>query len=167
MRVIAGSDHEAIAQLVAQEWRVSARADRQGIRLEGLEVASSSAGSILSRPVGWGTIQLPPDGFPIVLLADAQTVGGYRVLGTVISADLHLIGQLGPADKLGFELSEHRAGSAALRDRRRVLDTLPSVVSDALHRPPLGARPARARHADRGRPGDRGVARAGARGTRR
>ncbi len=94
------------------------------MRLEGSAIASSSAGSILSRPVGWGTIQLPPDGFPIVLLADAQTVGGYRVLGTVISADLHLIGQLGPADKLGFELVSVAQAQAALRDRQGVLDTL-------------------------------------------
>ena len=94
------------------------------MRLEGPEIASASAGSILSRPVGWGTIQLPPDGLPIVLLADAQTVGGYRVLGTVIRADLHLIGQLGPADKLRFELVNIAHAQAALRDRQRVLDTL-------------------------------------------
>ena len=47
-------------------------------------------------------IQVPPDGAPIVLLADAQTTGGYPIIGTVIGADLHLIGETLPGDTLRF-----------------------------------------------------------------
>jgi antagonist of KipI len=59
-----------------------------------------------------GTVQVPPDGQPIVLLADAQTIGGYPVLGQVIAADLPRMAQLRPGDDLRFEpvtLAEARA----------------------------------------------------------
>jgi biotin-dependent carboxylase-like uncharacterized protein len=117
VRLIAGPHGEAIASLIGQTWQVSARADRQGLRLEGPAIAAPEAGTLLSRPVTWGTVQLPADGSPIVLLADAQTVGGYPVLGTVITADLHVIGQLGPGDELRFALVSIDEAQAALRDR--------------------------------------------------
>jgi allophanate hydrolase subunit 2 len=116
-RLIAAPHGEAIDELIGQTWQVSARADRQGMQLAGATIAVPEAGTILSRPVTWGTVQLPADGSPIVLLADAQTVGGYPVLGTVITADLHVIGQLGPGDELRFELVSVDEAQAALRDR--------------------------------------------------
>jgi antagonist of KipI len=83
-------------------WTVSGRGDRQGIRLDGPALASEKSATMLSRGVTWGTVQLPPDGVPIVLLADHQTVGGYPAIAVVISADRPLIGQLGPGDELRF-----------------------------------------------------------------
>ena len=122
IRLIGGRYRPALSALVAGSWRVSARADRQGMRLDGPPIPAPTAGTTLSRPVTWGTVQLPSDGSPIVLLADAQTVGGYPVLGVVISADRHLIGQLGPGDELRFELVSIEAAQAALRHRRRELE---------------------------------------------
>ena len=57
----------------------------------------------ISAPVAPGTVQLPPDGQPIVLLADAQTVGGYPRLGHVVAADLPRLAQLRPGDSLRFQ----------------------------------------------------------------
>ena len=72
-----------------------------------------NSGAMVSRPVTWGTIQLPPDGRPIVLLADAQTVGGYPVVAVAISADRPVIGQLAPMDTVRFvEVSLARAQQA-------------------------------------------------------
>jgi biotin-dependent carboxylase-like uncharacterized protein len=90
-------------QLVGTEYSVSPRSDRQGIRLDGpaLEVPREPP-SLLSHGVTWGAVQVPPDGRPICLLADHQTVGGYPVLGVVISADRASLGQLGPADPVRF-----------------------------------------------------------------
>lgn len=106
IRVVAGPDADAlgggVARLLNSAWTVSGRGDRQGIRLDGPTLAPQAHATTLSRGVTWGTVQLPPDGLPIVLLADHQTVGGYPAIAVVISADLPLIGQLGPGDELRF-----------------------------------------------------------------
>jgi antagonist of KipI len=72
----------------------------------------------ISTPVAPGTIQLPPDGRPIVLLADAQTVGGYPRLGHVAAADLPRLAQRRPGETLRFA-SIDAATSEALRRARR------------------------------------------------
>ncbi|WP_147651204.1 biotin-dependent carboxyltransferase family protein [Vulcaniibacterium gelatinicum] len=93
------TSHPAAARLAGQDWRVQASSDRQGLRLAGAALPGAS-GSAISEAVAPGTIQLPPDGQPIVLLADAQTVGGYPRLGHVIAADLPRLAQLRPGDAL-------------------------------------------------------------------
>ncbi|MBF6024365.1 biotin-dependent carboxyltransferase family protein [Lysobacter niastensis] len=90
------------ASLCSQVWRVSPSSNRQGLRLQG-EALPAPAAAGVSEPVAPGTIQLPPDGQPIVLLADAQTVGGYPRLGHVIAADLPRLAQCTPGQRLHFE----------------------------------------------------------------
>ena len=51
----------------------------------------------------WGGVQVPPDGQPILLMADRQTTGGYPLVGVVISADLPRAGQLAPGDPVRFQ----------------------------------------------------------------
>ncbi|HUG47019.1 MAG TPA: biotin-dependent carboxyltransferase family protein [Candidatus Limnocylindria bacterium] len=103
-------------RLLASEYRVSARGDRQGIVLEGPPLpAAGRQSEMLSQGVPWGAIQLPPDGRPICLLADHGTVGGYPVVAVVISADLPLLGQLGPGDPLTFRQVSPADASTALR----------------------------------------------------
>jgi antagonist of KipI len=88
--------------LDGRPWRVGNRSNRQGLRLEGSAPGSERPEEI-SAPVAPGTVQLPPDGQPIVLLADAQTVGGYPRLGHVVAADLPRLAQLRPGDSLRFQ----------------------------------------------------------------
>lgn len=117
IRVLPGQDATAPEDaLFARRWRVAAASNRQGLRLEGealsLDNAShnndieqdrqANAGQRISEPVAPGTIQLPPDGQPIVLLADAQTHGGYPRLGHVIACDRPRLAQLRPGDSLRF-----------------------------------------------------------------
>ena len=83
------------------EWQVSPSSDRTGYRLTGR--ASSDGASITSTGVCPGTIQLPPGGEPIVLMSDAPTVGGYRVAGVVVTADLGKFAQLSPGETISFE----------------------------------------------------------------
>ena len=85
-------------------YRVSPRSDRTGIRLEGppLKVKEGAAESIISEGVVSGAIQVPGDGQPIVILGETVT-GGYRKIATVISADLHHLGQLVPGDRVRFQ----------------------------------------------------------------
>ena len=90
------------AQALAERtWQVSPNSNRQGIRLQGEALADAGPGRV-SEPVAVGSIQLPPDGQPIVLLADAQTVGGYDLLGHVIAADVPRLAQAGPGATLVF-----------------------------------------------------------------
>ena len=92
------------AEIWTQVFRTSSRSDRMGVRLEGKPLLYKKDDMFLpSAAVFPGTIQVPPDGNPIVLLADAQTTGGYPVVGTVIHADIPLAAQLRPGDEIRFE----------------------------------------------------------------
>jgi biotin-dependent carboxylase-like uncharacterized protein len=87
-------------ELTLSEWSLSSSSDRTGYRLAGQAVIGGA--SITSEPVCPGVIQLPPGGEPIILMADAPTVGGYRILGTVISADIGRFAQLNPGEPVSF-----------------------------------------------------------------
>lgn len=89
--------------LFSAAYTVSPRSDRQGYRLTGPAVARADMADILSEAMPWGGIQVPPDGQPILLMADRQTTGGYPLAGVVISADLPRAGQLAPGDSVRFE----------------------------------------------------------------
>jgi biotin-dependent carboxylase-like uncharacterized protein len=90
-------------RLCAGPFTVSPRSDRMGYRLEGRTMSSAPSGDLLSMPTTTGTVQVLPDGTPIMLMADRQTTGGYAQAAVVISADLALAGQLAPGDRLRFE----------------------------------------------------------------
>jgi 5-oxoprolinase (ATP-hydrolysing) subunit C len=132
LRVVPGPHVEqlpgAFEALLAAGFAVGGRADRQGIRLEGPPLPAAT-GSILSQPMAWGAVQLPPDGRPIVLLADHQTVGGYPVVAVVVGADLPRLGQLGPGDEVRFVEIGLNAARAELIEWRRQLAMLPEVVA--------------------------------------
>jgi len=81
---------------IAGAYRVSPSSDRTGYRLDGNQRVGGA--SVTSEPVCPGVIQLPPGGEPIVLMADAPTIGGYRVAGGVISADIGMLAQKNPGD---------------------------------------------------------------------
>jgi antagonist of KipI len=92
------------ARLTDEAFRVSASSDRMGYRLDGQRLDLSSPTELLSEGVAFGTIQLPPGGAPIVLMADRQTTGGYPRIGEVASVDLPLIAQLKPGDSVRFRV---------------------------------------------------------------
>ena len=68
-----------------------------------------------------GGIQVPPDGLPILLMADCQTTGGYPLLGVVVSTDMARAGQLAPGDSVRFApVSLAEAAAAAINAERRL-----------------------------------------------
>jgi antagonist of KipI len=122
IRVLPGRDAVAPAEaLHAQAWRVTAQSNRQGLRLQGDALALAETKERLSEPVAPGTVQLPPDGRPIVLLAEAQTIGGYPRIGHVIAADLSRLAQLRPGDAVRFApIDAQGAQAAACAQRHRL-----------------------------------------------
>ena len=103
VHVLPGSDTTLPADaLHAQEFVVDAASNRQGLRLRGTPLQVAESRERISEPVVPGTIQLPPDGQPIVLLADAQTVGGYPRIGHVIAADMPRLAQRRAGQYLHF-----------------------------------------------------------------
>lgn len=91
-----------------------------------------AAASGVSEPVAPGTIQLPADGRPIVLLADAQTVGGYPRLGHVIAADLPRLAQAQPNTKLYFRACDENEARAARAAAAAELARLRWAIVDRL-----------------------------------
>jgi biotin-dependent carboxylase-like uncharacterized protein len=93
----------AIADFFAGAYTVVAGSDRMGMRLDGPPIRHARGYDITSDAIVPGSIQVPGNGKPIVLLADRQTTGGYPKLATVISADLPALGRLPIGAKVAFE----------------------------------------------------------------
>lgn len=122
LRVVAGPDAgdlpDVLEALLRVRWVIDHGSDRTGVRLlPGDEVTIPPTGQLISRPVTWGAIQVPPSGAPIILQADHQTVGGYAVAAVVITADLPVLAQLRPGDTVAFRRVSAADAVAALRDR--------------------------------------------------
>jgi len=98
-------------------YKMSPESDRTGIRLQGpvIERRTDIAESIISEGVIAGSIQIPGDGTPIIILGETVT-GGYRKIATVIAADLPLLGQIKPGDKLQFEAVSGQSAYRALHE---------------------------------------------------
>ncbi len=108
IRVLPGPEFEKfpallIDQFFSSKHRIAVESNRMGYRLES-KFSFQPSIELISSPVIPGTIQISPSGQPIVLMADAQTVGGYYRLANVISSDLDLLGQKKPGDEIRFVL---------------------------------------------------------------
>lgn len=149
-------DEASRGQLLAQEWTVSPQSNRQGLRLDvvagsGKAIAASGLANLASEAVGLGTVQLPPAGCPVILLAEHQTTGGYPRVLEVASAGCGLLAQacgrcrirfqrisLAQADQMSEDLALRRQRLAlGLRDRYlrcTVLESAsPSCAAPAHH----------------------------------
>lgn len=102
-------------------YRVSQRCDRMGYRLEGPAIDCDISG-ILSEGICFGAIQIPPDGQPIVLLNDRQTIGGYPKIGAALSLDAARLSQLAAGSSVHFApVTVHTAQRALDLARRFTL----------------------------------------------
>ncbi len=109
LKLMPGPDHHRfsrldLARLVNSCYRVSGDSDSMGYRLDG--PALDSPGGVTSRGVSCGTVQVPGNGKPIVLLNDCQTIGGYPVIGTVPRLDCSRLAQCSPGASVGFRWSD-------------------------------------------------------------
>lgn len=132
-RIIRGRHWEAFPAvareaLTGTEFGIAPDSNRMGFRLDGATIDPGKRLEILSEGVTFGTIQVPPGGKPIILMADRQTVGGYPKIAEVASVDLHLLAQLKPGDRLRFKLvSLARAHALWLAHEREIMTIRESV----------------------------------------
>ena len=123
-----------------ETWNVANEADRIGYRFRGgtpLEFvdreppfgAGSDPSNIVDGCYPYGSIQVPGGTEPIVLHRDAVSGGGYFMLGTVISADMDLIGQLQPNTPTRFVSVDMDAALAARRERHALMDRIRSALA--------------------------------------
>jgi biotin-dependent carboxylase-like uncharacterized protein len=133
VRIMAGPQHDhfaasAVARLCAGEYTVGIESDRMGMRLAGPSLAHTKGFNITSDAIAPGSVQVPGNGQPIVLLADRQTTGGYPKIATVISADLPALGRLPIGAKIAFELVTQEAAAAARRSLLAEIEALPGRI---------------------------------------
>lgn len=107
LRVVRGREWEAFsadahAAFTSAGFRIGAQSDRMGYRLEGPALTLSAPREMWSEAVAFGTIQVPPDGQPIVLMADRQTTGGYPRIAHVCAVDLPRLAQRMPGESVRF-----------------------------------------------------------------
>ena len=130
---------ESLEDFLHVEYRVTPQIDRMGMRLEGPALAhrTPESADIVSDGVAPGSIQVPGNGQPIILLADCQTVGGYPKIATVISADLPRLAQLKPGQTIRFCAVDATEAKAALVEREALwqawlggMAALPAPVAD-------------------------------------
>jgi KipI family sensor histidine kinase inhibitor len=95
-------EDDALDRLCETAWTVSARADRMGYRLDGRPIERRDGSELPSVGLPLGAVQVPPDGLPIVMLADRPVTGGYPVIACVACADIGRLAQLLPGDAVRF-----------------------------------------------------------------
>lgn len=117
---------EAIATLLSATYTITPATDRMGMRVEGPKLQHDPAlgFDIVSDGIAPGTIQVPGNGLPIILLADRQTTGGYPKIATVISADLPALGRLRPGGQVAFEKVSVEEAQALYRIMAREIGRL-------------------------------------------
>ncbi|KAA0017461.1 biotin-dependent carboxyltransferase [Salinicola corii] len=112
---IAHFDGASLYAAFNQAWQVDSRADRMGVRLTGPALHCRLEGMI-SEGIPLGAVQVPPDGQPIILLNDRQTIGGYPRLGALSPIACARLGQCAPGTSIRLSpVSPHQARRAYLR----------------------------------------------------
>lgn len=127
IRILQGTEWERLSYDVreafcAATYRISVSSDRMGYRLlPNAPIDITEPFQLISEAVTFGTIQLPPSGEPIVLMADRQTTGGYPKIGQVIYADLYRLAQYAPNDVVTFQVVTLEEAEAAYEKLARQL----------------------------------------------
>ena len=130
IRVVLGPNLEhftddGVETFLSETYTVTPESDRMGYRLDGPAIEHTEKGAdIVTEPLVPGTVQVPANGKPIVMMRDAQTTGGYAKIGTVISADLHILAQSRPGTRIRFREVGVGEAQEILRRREKALKAI-------------------------------------------
>jgi antagonist of KipI len=125
-------DESAWRTLTESDYKISGASDRTGYRLEGPRLGDSP-GTLPSEVGCTGAIQIPGDGQPIALMADAPTVGGYPKIAIVGEADLPILAQRRPGASIRFQLITIEQSQRALKRRMSDLYTIRELARRSSH----------------------------------
>ncbi|CAB3761933.1 5-oxoprolinase subunit C family protein [Paraburkholderia solisilvae] len=134
IRVLPGPEYDSFNAaahdaLWSDEWLVTPNSNRMGYRLAGIALEREQKADLLSHAVMPGTIQVPPNGQPIILMSDAQTTGGYPKIGSVIHADLWKLAQIRLNGAVRFVAATPHEARAALLEERRYLRQIDAAIA--------------------------------------
>jgi antagonist of KipI len=115
-------------QLFRGVFEISQQSDRMGYRLSSASLTLTSPLEMISEATNLGTIQVPPDGNPIILLADSQTIGGYPKIAQVAAVDIHTVVQLKPGQQLCFEQISVAEAEQLYMERERYLQEVCAAI---------------------------------------
>lgn len=132
IRVVLGPQNNyftrrGIDTFLTGEYLITPQADRMGYRLKGPPIEHKGGADILTDATPPGSIQVPGDGMPIILLADAQTTGGYSKIAVVTSVDQDLLAQARPGDKVRFSRVTLSEAHRLLEEREKKIQKLKRV----------------------------------------
>jgi biotin-dependent carboxylase-like uncharacterized protein len=99
---------DALVALATERYVVGAASNRTALRLEGPVLRRRRSGELVSEGMAPGAVQVPPDGCPVLFLADHPVTGGYPVIGCVDPADLSAAAQARPGTGIRFRLADRR-----------------------------------------------------------
>jgi len=119
----------SIKRFFAEPYIISNQSDRMGYRLEGPSLELINKQPMISEAVMMGSIQIPADGQPIILMADRQTIGGYPKLVELASVDLSRIAQAKPGDKVRFKEISLAQAQALYLERENMFQTLQAALT--------------------------------------
>lgn len=122
-------DQEQKERFTSQNWKVNKDSDRMGYRLEGDALVHLDKKEIVSDGVCQGAIQVPGHGQPIVLLADAQTTGGYPKIATIVSSDLGKFAHFRASDIVNFKAITYDEAIQALEEQENVLQEIKQYIA--------------------------------------
>lgn len=94
---------KGLATFFSETYTMSGESDRMGLRFEGAPIESKNGTDIISDGIVFGSVQIPANGLPIILMADRQTTGGYAKIATIYSEDLPKLAQLAPGGTVSFQ----------------------------------------------------------------
>ncbi|MBN8482297.1 MAG: biotin-dependent carboxyltransferase family protein [Xanthomonadales bacterium] len=139
LRLMRGRHHDALdaasrRALFGAPFRVARDSNRVGLRLEGPVLHLAQPLELVSEAVTDGSLQLPPGGQPIMLMAEHPTTGGYPRIGQLAAADLARLGQRRPGDPVRFVECSLDEAIAAERRQRIELDLLLTAIRERVHR---------------------------------
>ncbi|MDR3673570.1 MAG: biotin-dependent carboxyltransferase family protein [Holophaga sp.] len=135
LRVIPGPQWPCLtaaarSAFLEQSFQVAPNSDRMGLRLSGPRLTLERPMEMISSGVATGTVQLPPDGSPILLMADHQTTGGYPRLGELASVDLARAAQLRSLESVRFATITLETAQALLLEREARFRALARVLAE-------------------------------------
>jgi biotin-dependent carboxylase-like uncharacterized protein len=138
IRLVAGAhfpqlDNAAQRALFATDFAVGSASNRVGYRLEGGSLALRESLELISEGVVPGTMQLPPGGTPIVLMAEAPTCGGYPRIAQVIGVDLPRLAQRRPGDHVRFAETSLADAQTRYLERERALRKIRRYVMERMN----------------------------------